>query len=177
MTDFRIEVISSETITRGLRIINYLSTRYDHAVGFIEDDNFYKALNAKVNVAKVVASKGIHGVTLDSLSQKWLISTESARRTVHHTKHRGIRKILHPSLSQIFKTNDQSLRYNSMQNSVFTNTMKAGTVSRRGNWYAQVYTTEFGWSRAHPTKRKGDAHETLSLLFNRDGPPPKMVMD
>ena len=26
-------------------------------------------------------------------------------------------------------------------------------------------------------KRKEDAHETLSLLFKRDGVPPKMVMD
>ena len=26
-------------------------------------------------------------------------------------------------------------------------------------------------------KSKGDAHETLSLLFKRDGVPPKMVID
>ena len=26
-------------------------------------------------------------------------------------------------------------------------------------------------------KKKGDAHETLSLFFKRDGIPPKMVMD
>jgi hypothetical protein len=26
-------------------------------------------------------------------------------------------------------------------------------------------------------KRKGDAHETLSLLFHRDGVPPVMIMD
>ena len=26
-------------------------------------------------------------------------------------------------------------------------------------------------------KKKGDAHETLSLFFNRDGVPPNMVMD
>ena len=47
----------------------------------------------------------------------------------------------------------------------------------RGNWYAQVYSTDFGWSRAHPTNRKVDVHETLSLLFKRDFVPPKMVMD
>ena len=42
--------------------------------------------------------------------------------------------------------------------------------------YAQVCSTEFGWSRAHMMKRKGDSHESLSLFFNRDGVPPKMVM-
>ncbi len=42
---------------------------------------------------------------------------------------------------------------------------------------AQVYATSFGWARAHPIKRKGDAHETLSLVYQRDGVPPAMVTD
>ena len=45
------------------------------------------------------------------------------------------------------------------------------------NRYDQVYSTEFGWSRAHPIKNKEDAHETLYLLFKRDGVPTKMVID
>jgi hypothetical protein len=40
---------------------------------------------------------------------------------------------------------------------------------------AQAYATSFGWARAHPMKCKGDAHETLSLVFQRDGVPPAMV--
>ncbi len=42
---------------------------------------------------------------------------------------------------------------------------------------AQAYATSFGWARAHLMKRKGDAHETLSLVFQRDGVPPIMVTD
>ncbi len=42
---------------------------------------------------------------------------------------------------------------------------------------AQVFATSFGWARAHRMKRKGDAHETLSLVFQRDGVPPTMVID
>ena len=64
-----------------------------------------------------------------------------------------------------------------LQRSVFTDTMQAGNFSGRKNRYAQVYSTEFGWSRAQPTKRKGDEHETLYLFFKRDGVPHKMVMD
>ena len=45
------------------------------------------------------------------------------------------------------------------------------------NCYAQVYLTEFGWSRAHLMKNKGDTHKTFSLLFKIDDVPPKMVMD
>ena len=56
MTEFRGGVINNETIRRGIRVINSLSTSKYHAVDFTDDNNFYKALNAKVNVAKVGAS-------------------------------------------------------------------------------------------------------------------------
>ena len=68
MTNFRGEVISSETIARGRRIINSLSTGEDNALDFTDDNNFFNALNAKVNIARVGASKERHGVTLDSFS-------------------------------------------------------------------------------------------------------------
>ena len=55
--------------------------------------------------------------------------------------------------------------------------MQAGTFSKRENLYDQVNLNEFGWSRVHQMKNKGDVHETLSLLFKRDGVPPMMVMD
>ncbi len=42
---------------------------------------------------------------------------------------------------------------------------------------AQVYATSFGWAHAHPMKRKGDAHETLSLVFQHDSVPLTMVID
>jgi hypothetical protein len=40
---------------------------------------------------------------------------------------------------------------------------------------AQAYATSFGWARAHPMKCKGDTHETLYLVFQRNGVPPTMV--
>ncbi len=40
---------------------------------------------------------------------------------------------------------------------------------------AQVYATSFGWAQAYLMKRKGEAHETLSFVFHRDGVPPTMV--
>ena len=42
---------------------------------------------------------------------------------------------------------------------------------------AQMYSTSFGRACAHLTKRKGEAHKTLSLVFHRDGVPPTMVTD
>ncbi len=55
--------------------------------------------------------------------------------------------------------------------------MFSKTAAVGGNKCAQVYTTSFGWCRALPMQRKGEAHETLSLLFQRDSVPPSMTVD
>ena len=59
----------------------------------------------------------------------------------------------------------------------FSDTMQAGVVSKRGNKYAQAYCTQYGWTRCYPIKTKSEAHEILSLVFKRDGVPPKFVVD
>jgi hypothetical protein len=61
------------------------------------------------------------------------------------------------------------LHYTQLPKPVFTNTMFARTASKQGNKCAQAYATSFGWSRAHLLTTKGDTHESLSLLFHRDG--------
>ena len=114
MTDFRGKVIIHETITRGRRIINYLSTSDEDVVDFTDSTKFYDFLSDKVNLVRVKVSNRKHGVTSESLSQKWLKSPEVANRIVQHTTHCGTRKIPHPPLSRQFKTNDRALRYNSL---------------------------------------------------------------
>jgi hypothetical protein len=52
---------------------------------------------------------------------------------------------------------------------MFTDTMFASTVSHKGDKMAQIYSTSFGWARAHPMRHKDEAHENLSLMFHRDG--------
>jgi hypothetical protein len=67
------------------------------------------------------------------------------------------------------------LWYKRVLHTMFGNTLFAGSLSQQGNKMAQVYATPFGWARAHPMKHKGDAHETLSLVFQRVSVPPTMV--
>ena len=43
----------NETITRGWRIIDYLSTGKENVVDFIDDKKFFDVCNAKVIVARV----------------------------------------------------------------------------------------------------------------------------
>jgi hypothetical protein len=42
---------------------------------------------------------------------------------------------------------------------------------------AQIFMTDFGWSRSFPMTCKSEAHEALGLLFAQDSVPPKMIVD
>jgi hypothetical protein len=67
------------------------------------------------------------------------------------------------------------LQYKRMLHTMFIDTLFAGSMSQQGNKMAQAYATSFGWARAHPMKCKGDAHETLFLVFQCNGVPPTTV--
>ena len=41
----------------------------------------------------------------------------------------------------------------------------------------EVFATDFVQARSYPTKKKSDAHEALSLLFQWTGIPDKMIVD
>ncbi len=69
------------------------------------------------------------------------------------------------------------LWYKRVLHTMFSDTLFAGSVSRQGNKMAQAYARSFGWACAHPMKCKGDAHETLSLVFQCGGVPPTVVTD
>ena len=93
------------------------------------------------------------------------------------TTKRGPQTVLHPSLSRRFRTNDWQLQYRRLQHDVLDETLLAGTKSKRGNKCAEVFFINIGWLRAFPMDKKGDAHESLSLLFQWYGVHPKMIVD
>ena len=111
------------------------------------------------------------------LAAKWGIGLEAARRTLECTTQRVIWTVLHPSLSHLFRTNDRQLRYRRLRHNVFGDTLLAGTKSKSVNKYAEVFVKKCGWSSVFTIAKKGYAHEALSLLFQRDVVPPKMIVD
>ena len=60
---------------------------------------------------------------------------------------------------------------------MFTDMMFANSVSQQGNKCTQVFSTSNGWVCAYPMKKKSEAHEALSLLFQWEGVPNTMIMD
>ena len=160
----------------GILAINLLSSLSSDLVDVTDDENFHQVLTSKVMILSVetslnghIRSRNVAPIDPQTLAAQWMISPDHAKRTVVMTTQRGVRTCLNPTLSCRFPTNDRMLRYKRLPHTVFTDTMFASTVSRQGNKMAQIYSSSFGWARAHPMKRKGEAHETLSLLFHRDG--------
>ena len=117
------------------------------------------------------------GIQPSELAQRWGIGIEAARRTLNVTTQRGVRTVAHPSLSRRFRTNDRQLRYRRLATDIYADTLVSKHKSKRGNLYAQVFATKFGWCRVFPMQRKSDAHHALSLLFARDGVPPRLIVD
>jgi hypothetical protein len=117
------------------------------------------------------------GIAAATLANNWGNGIEAANRTCLVTTQRGIRRMVHPSLTKRYKTNDRQLRYRRLPFTMYTDTMYSTIISRQQNKATQIFTTDFGFVRAFPMKLESEAHEALSLLFHRDGVPNVMVMD
>jgi len=186
MTDYSGNVVSCAAARRhvGILAINSLSSLTTDLIDVTDDENVHQVLTLKVMILSVetslnghIRSRNIASIDLQTLVARWMISPDHAKRTVVMTTQRGVRTCLNPTLSRCFPTNDRMLRYKRLPHIMFTDTMFASTVFRQGNKMAQIYSTSFGWARAHSMKHKGKAHDTLSLMFHRDGVPLTMVTD
>jgi hypothetical protein len=117
------------------------------------------------------------GVDAPNLVKNWAVGIEAAKRTRIVTTQKGIRRMIHPSLTKWYKTNVRQLWYRRLPVIMFTDTIYSTILSRHKKKSAQVFCTDFGLVRAFPMKLESEAHEAISLLFNRDGVPNVMVMD
>jgi hypothetical protein len=151
-----------------------LSTVLDDGTLLAELDEANSNLNVSMVKSKMRDKGGIDAATL---ANSWGIGIEAAKRTRLVTTQRGIRRMLHPSLTKRYKTNDRHLRYHLLPVTKCTDTIYSTIISREQNKAAQIFTTDFGFLRAFPMKLESEAHEALSLLFHRDGVPNVMFMD
>jgi hypothetical protein len=116
-------------------------------------------------------------VDSETVAKNWVIGIEAAKRTRLVTTKRGIRNMIHPSLTKRYKTNDRQMQYHRLPVAMVTDTMYSTILSRQENKAAQVLCTDFGFVRPFPMKLESEAHEALSLIFHRDGVTNVMFMD
>ena len=138
-------------------------------------------LENKVQVSDLKSGnvKSNQGKSVDALalSKRWTVSSDRAKNTVRKKIQHRIRTVMNPQMSRRYPSNEGMVRYPRLPHTLFTDIMISGTVSKRGNKNAQVYGTSFSWTTLLPMKLNSDTHETLPLLFKRDGVPPEMIMD
>ena len=85
------------------------------------DGNLENVLTAHIIVSSVGRkdSTRMQPTEPTDLASKWGIVLEAARFTLECTTNRGLRTVLHPSLSRHFQTNDCQLRNRRPQHDVF----------------------------------------------------------
>jgi hypothetical protein len=92
-----------------------------------------------------------------------------------HSK--GDKKDDSPRSEKRYKTNDRKLPYGRLPVTMFMDTIYSTVPSRQKNKAAHIFCPDFGFVRTFPMKKESEAHESLSLLFHRDGVPNVIVMD
>jgi hypothetical protein len=93
------------------------------------------------------------GADAATFARNWGIGIEEAKRTRLVTTQRGIRRMVHPSLKKLYKTNEMQLRYRRPSVTMFTDIMCSQTPSRQQNKAAQIFCTDFGFVRLFPMKK------------------------
>jgi hypothetical protein len=113
------------------------------------DDN-----NLNLNIS-LVKSEMRHkaGVDAATLAKNWGIGNEAAKSTRLVTTQRGIRRMIHPSFTKRYKTNDRQLRYRRLPVTLYTDTLYSTILSRQKNKAAHIFCTDFGFVRAFPLKK------------------------
>ena len=131
----------------------------------------------EMNVAVVKSNQSGGAIKANVLAKRWGCGVDQAARTLRVTTQRGVRSVLHPTLSRRYATNDRMLRYRRLGTTMFSDTMFSETKSLDGHKCAQVFAARNGWTRAYPMNNKSEAHEALSLLFQREGVPHELIVD
>jgi hypothetical protein len=96
------------------------------------------------------------GVDAATLATDWGIGIEAAKMTRLVTTQRGIRRMIHPSLTKRYITNDRQLRYRRLSVTNFTDTMYSTILSRKQNKAAHIFCTEFGFVKAFTMKKESE---------------------
>ena len=93
----------------------------------LSDRTFVSAMIANVNVSGFTSSDRRDGVDATTLARNWGIGLHAAKETLKVTTQRGVRTVVHPSLSRRFQTNDCQIRYRRLGIECFTDTLISKT--------------------------------------------------
>jgi hypothetical protein len=132
--------------------LQYLSPVLDDGTLLAEFENVTTTSNLNVYLVKS-ETRDKAGIDATTLANNWGSGIEASQRTRLVTTQRGIRRIIHPSLTKLYKTNDRQLRKRRLPVKLFTDTMYSTILSRQQNKSSQIFCTDFGFVRVFPMKK------------------------
>ena len=113
-----------------------------------------EASMTKQQPGKTILTSQRKMVDVPTLAKRCNIPLDRAKNTVLATTQRGVRNMTNPSIMRRFPNNDHMMRYKILPHPLFTDTLLAGTASQRGQNFAQVFATSYGWCCTIPMKKK-----------------------
>jgi len=152
--------------------------RYLRSVCFA--DNFIQRLEASVRISSMnIDSKRKRKGFVSSidLAKRWHVGLDAAKRTLDRTTQLAVRDFTLTQGGRRLKPTAYQLKHRRLNTPMYTDTMFAKTKSLRQNTCAQIYATDFQWSKVYPLRSKADAHLSLDSLFSRVGIPKRMIPD
>jgi hypothetical protein len=125
------------------------SAKVQHLSSVLDDGTLLTELddaNLNLNISLVKSEmRDKAGVDAAILANNWGIGLVTTQR--------GDRRMIHPSFTRRYKTNDRPLRYRRLPVTMYTDTMFSTILSIQKNKAAQIFCTDFGFARAFPLKK------------------------
>jgi hypothetical protein len=132
--------------------IKLLSTKYSDASAklrdlspVLDDGTFLDELenvttNTDLNVSLVNSEmRDKAGVDAETFANNWGIGIEASKRTRLVTTQREIRRMIHPSLTKWYNTNDRQLQHRRLPVTMLTDTMYSLILSRQHKKYLRYF--------------------------------------
>ena len=118
------------------------------------------------------------GITAERLSKVFKVDDKTARRTLQVTTQK-VKRVKDPTLDRNFSNNDRALRYRTIADHFFTDTMFANkkATSTRGNTCMQIFVTDKGYLKVIPMEAESQVAKAYKLFFKYVGVPDAFVCD
>jgi hypothetical protein len=127
MMDYSGNIVRDAAVRGPKLILNELQSLTTDLADLTHDCNFYQVLTSHVIISSINASLSRHvqsrktaPIDFMTLTGRWMIAPDRAKKTVQWTTQRGVHTCLNPTLAQQFPTNDRMLCYKQLPHTTFT---------------------------------------------------------
>jgi len=139
-------------------------------------DHLVSLIDQEKNISLVKLDNKNLFIQEQQLATNWGIGLTEASNTLKVTTQKFIRSALHP-IERRFRTKNVALRYNSLKCRFYSDTFFSGVKSVSQSTCAQLFVTEFGYTKFTPMKTKGEAGYALKELLQDVGIPGELHTD